>query len=49
MSNLLIKFVASPVVQMVKSLLAMQESQVQSLGQEDPLEKKMATYSRILA
>ena len=26
-----------------------QETQVQSLGQEDPLEKEMATYSRILA
>ena len=28
---------------------AMQESQVQSLGQEDPLEKGMATHSSILA
>ena len=27
----------------------MQESQVQSLGQEDPLEKEMATHSSILA
>ena len=27
----------------------MQETQVQSLGQEDPLEKKMATHSSILA
>ena len=27
----------------------MQETQVQSLGQEDPLEKEMATYSSILA
>ena len=34
---------------MVKSLPAMQESWVQSLGQEDPLEKEMATYSSILA
>ena len=49
MSNLLIKLMASPVAQMVKSLLAMQESQVQSLGQEDPLEKEMATHSRIFA
>jgi len=48
MSNLLIKLMASPVAQMVKSLLAMQESQVQSLGQEDPLEKEMATHPRIL-
>ena len=37
------------VAQMVKNLPAMQETQVQSLGQEDPLEKGMATYSSILA
>ena len=36
-------------VQMVKNILAMQETQVRSLGQEDPLEKEMATHSRILA
>ena len=36
-------------VQMVKNLPAMQETRVQSLGQEDPLEKGMATYSSILA
>ena len=35
--------------QMVKNLPAMQETQVQSLGQEDPLEKGMATHSSILA
>ena len=35
--------------QMVKNLLAMQETQVPSLGWEDPLEKGMATYSSILA
>ena len=35
--------------QTVKSLLAMQETRVRSLGQEDPLEKEMATYSSILA
>ena len=35
--------------QMVKNLLAMQETQVQSPGQEDPLEKGMATHSSILA
>ena len=34
---------------MVKGLPAVQESQVQSLGQEDPLEKEMATQSSILA
>ena len=36
-------------VQMVKSPPAMQETQVQSSGQEDPLEKEMATHSSILA
>ena len=41
-------FKASLVPQMVKSLPAMQEIQVQSLGQEDPLEKGMATHSTIL-
>ena len=40
---------ASLVAQMVKNLPAMQETQVQSLGQEDPLEKGMATHSSILA
>ena len=35
--------------QTVKRLPAMQESQVRSLGQEDPLEKEMATHSSILA
>ena len=35
--------------QMVKHLTAVQESQVQSLGQEDPLEKEMVTHSSILA
>jgi len=35
--------------QMAKNLPAMQETQVQSLGQEDPLEKGMATHSSILA
>ena len=35
--------------QMVKNLSAMQETWVQSLGQEDPLEKGTATHSRILA
>ena len=40
---------ASLVAQMVKNMPAMQESQVQSLGQEDPLEKGMATHSSILA
>ena len=34
---------------MIKNLFAMQEMQAQSLGWEDPLEKGMATHSRILA
>ena len=34
---------------MVKNLPAMQETQVQSPGGEDPLEEGMATHSRILA
>ena len=33
----------------VKNLPAMQKTQVQSLGQEDPLEKEMTTYSSVLA
>ena len=35
-------------VQVVKNLPAMQETWVQSLGREDPLEKEMATHSSIL-
>ena len=34
---------------MIKNLPAMQETWVQSLGWEDPLEEEMATYSNILA
>ena len=34
---------------MGKNLPAMQETKVRSLGQEEPLEKEMATHSRILA
>ena len=37
-----------PMTQMVKNLPAIQETQVWSLGQEDPLEKGMATHSSIL-
>ena len=40
---------ASPVTQVVKKPPAMQETQVQSLGAEDPLEKEVATHSSILA
>ena len=40
---------SSLVAQRLKHLLAMQETWVQSLGQEDPPEKEMATHSSILA
>ena len=40
---------ASLVTQMIKNLPAVQETQVQSLGQGDPLEEEMATCSSILA
>ena len=40
---------ASLLTQMIKNLSAMQETWVQSLGWEDPLEKGMATHSSILA
>ena len=40
---------ASWVAQTVKNLPAMQETQVQSLGRKDPLEKVMATHPSILA
>ena len=39
----------SLVAQSLKRLPAMSETQVQSLGREDPLEKEMATHSSILA
>ena len=41
--------ITSLVAQMVKRLPGMQETQVRSLGQEDPLEKGMATHSSMLA
>ena len=40
---------SSMVAQMVNNLPAMKETWIQSLGQEDPLEKGMATHSSILA
>ena len=40
---------ASLLAQRLKCLPAMQETQVRSLGQEDPLEKEMAAHSSILA
>ena len=42
-------FWASQLAQKVKNLSVMQETLVQSLGWEDPLEKEMATPSSILA
>ena len=38
-----------PLAQLVKNLLVIQETRVQPLGWEDPLWKKMATHSSILA
>ena len=40
---------ASLVTNLIKNLPAMQNTQVQSLGQEDPLEKGVATHSSIIA
>ena len=42
-------FWGSLVAQRLKRLPAMRETLVRSLGQEDPLEKEMATHSSILA
>ena len=47
--NSLLQLSINSLVQMVKNLPAMWETWVQSLGGEDPLEKKMATHSSILA
>ena len=49
LKNHLQSFRASLVAQTVKNPPAMQETQVQSLGQEDALEEGMATHSSILA
>ena len=40
---------ASLVAQMLKNLPAIQETQVLSLGQEDPLEKGISTHTSVLA
>ena len=40
---------ASFIAQLAKNLPAVQKTWVQSLGWEDPLEKEMATHSRVLA
>ena len=47
--TLRLTYIYDYVAQMVKNLPAMQETRVQSPGQEDALEKGMATYSSILA
>ena len=49
MLNLYVYRCASLVAQMVKNLPAMQETLVQFLGWEDPLEEGMAVHSSILA
>ena len=46
---LLYLFRTSLVAQMIKNLPAMRETQVQSLGWEDPLEEVMATHPSTLA
>ena len=46
---MLLSVLASLEAQMVKNLPEMQETQVHSLGWEDPLEKGMAMHSSILA
>ena len=47
--NLIMAGRTSLLAQMVKRLPTMRETQVQSLGQEDPLEKDMAPHSSTLA
>ena len=49
MDNDLYDLGVSLVTQTVRNLPARQETQVRSLGQEDPLEKEMATHSSIFA
>ena len=45
----IISYPAFPITQLVKNLPVIQETRLQSLGWEDPLEKEMATHSSILA
>ena len=47
--NTILYIGASLVAQIVKNPTAVHETQVRSLGQEDPLEKEMATHSTTLA
>ena len=46
---LIVQYRVSFIAQSVKNLPAMQETQVRSLGQEDPLEKEAAIHCSILA
>ena len=48
-NSLMVRQRASLVAQMVKNMLAVQKTRVLSLGWEDPLGKRMATHSGILA
>ena len=45
----LVKDFYIPIAQVVKNLPAVRETWIRSLGQEDPLEKEMATHSSVLA
>ena len=47
--SIILNYLASLVAQTVKHLPATQETWVQSLGREDPLEEEMATHSSVLA
>ena len=47
--HLLQSFPGDPVVKNLPAVQVMQEMSIQSLGQEDPLEEEMATYSSIVA
>ena len=49
MEHLLYAHLYQLVAEMVKNLPAMQETWVQSLGRQDPLEKEMATHSSTIA
>ena len=49
LSSIWFQLVKNPGVHLVKNLPTVQETWVQSLGWEDPLEKQMATHSSILA
>ena len=48
-ANTMPLYIRGLVAQTVKRLSTMQETQVQSLGQEDPLEQKMAIHSSTIA